>query len=155
MTDRPQPELLDHDEQVTAVIRGVVRMDELPGFFDRSFGALAQVLAAQDVVPRSAAFALYHGAPAEQVDLEVGFVTGDPIEPDGDVVVGSLPGGRIARTVHAGSFDDLGGAWGALMGEVVALGLTPGPTMWEVYLTEPSPDMDPADLRTELNVLVS
>jgi hypothetical protein len=23
--------------------------------------------------------------------------------------------------------------------------------MWEVYLTEPSPEMDPADLRTELN----
>jgi effector-binding domain-containing protein len=22
--------------------------------------------------------------------------------------------------------------------------------MWEVYLTEPSPDMDPAELRTEL-----
>ncbi len=75
MTDRPQPELLDHDEQVTAVVKGVVRMDELRDFFDRSFGALAQVLAAQDVVPRSAAFALYHGAPTDQVDLEVGVGT--------------------------------------------------------------------------------
>lgn len=28
------------------------------------------------------------------------------------------------------------------------------PALWEVYLTEPSPDMDPADLRTELNWLL-
>ena len=26
-----------------------------------------------------------------------------------------------------------------------------GMPFWEVYLTEPSPDMDPANLRTELN----
>ncbi len=155
MTDRSEPELLDHDEQVTAVVKGVARMDELPDFFDRAFGALAQVLADQGVAPRSAAFALYHGAPTDEVDLEVGVVTGDPIEPDGDVVVGSLPGGRIARTVHAGSFDGLGDAWGTLTGQVAALGLTPGSAMWEVYLTEPSPDMDPTELRTELNVLVS
>ena len=154
MTDTSPPEILDHHEQVTAVVRGVVPMDELADFFDRAFGSLAQVLADQGVAPRSAAFALYHGEPTDEVDLEVGFVTGDPIEADGDVVVGALPGGRIARTVHAGSFDGLGGAWGELTRGIVTLGLTPGPTMWEVYLTEPSPDMDPADLRTELNVLV-
>lgn len=37
-------------------------------------------------------------------------------------------------------------------GDVVA-GALPGgrEVTWEVYVTEPSPDMDPADLRTELN----
>ena len=39
----------------------------------------------------------------------------------------------------------------AWMGEQ---GLTPGPVLWEVYVTEPSPDMDPADLRSELNWLL-
>ncbi len=155
MTDQQQLEFVDHEEQTTAVVTGVVRLEELRDFFDRSFGALAQVLADQDVAPRSAAFALYRGAPSDVVELEVGFVTDRAVEPSGDVQVGSLPAGRIARAVHAGSFDGLGDAWGALMAQVASEGLTPGSTMWEVYLTEPSPDMDPAELRTELNVIVT
>ena len=56
-----------------------------------------------------------------------------------------------ARLVHLGSYDRLVASWerlGSWMGEH---GLTPGPVLWEVYVTEPSPDMDPADLRSELN----
>lgn len=154
MPGTDQPEYIDHDEQVTAVVRDVVPMGEIANFFDRSFGELARVLADQDVTPRSAAFALYRSAPTDVAELEVGFVTDAPVTPTGAVMVGSLPAGRVARGVHAGSFDGLGEAWGALIGQVVADGLTPG-VMWEVYLTEPSPDMDPADLRTELNVAVS
>jgi hypothetical protein len=37
---------------------------------------------------------------------------------------------------------------------VVAQGLRPGSVMWELYVTEPTPDIDPADLRTELNLQV-
>ena len=155
MPDTEPPELVEHDQQVTAVVKGVVPMTELPSFFDRSFGALARVLADQGVAPRSAAFALYRGAPTDVAELEVGFVTEGPVTPTDDVAISSLPAGRVARAVHAGSFDGLGEAWGALMGQVAAAGMTPGDTMWEVYLTEPSPDMDPADLRTELNVLVT
>jgi effector-binding domain-containing protein len=32
--------------------------------------------------------------------------------------------------------------------------LIPSRVFWEVYLTEPTPDTDPADLRTELDWLV-
>ena len=59
--------------------------------------------------------------------------------------------GGSPRLVHEGSFDELGSSWGRLGQWIAAAGLTPGEDMWEVYVTEPSPDMDPADLRTELN----
>ena len=36
------------------------------------------------------------------------------------------------------------------MGQVAAAGETPELPFWEVYVTEPSPEMDPADLRTDL-----
>jgi effector-binding domain-containing protein len=52
--------------------------------------------------------------------------------------------------VHVGAFDGLGESWGRLGEWIGAQGLIPGADMWEVYVTEPSPDMDPADLRTEL-----
>lgn len=53
--------------------------------------------------------------------------------------------------VHFGAFDELGASWERLRSWIGEHGLTPGPVMWEFYLTEPSPEMDPRDLRTELN----
>jgi effector-binding domain-containing protein len=146
-----EPEIVEMAERPTAVIRGVVPAEELPSFYDRSFPALFRAAQEQGVSPVSAAFGLYRGLPADTVDLEVGFVTDRPVRPDGDVVPSTLPAGRVARSVHAGGFEGLGASWEELRSWMHEEGLTPGPVFWEVYLTEPSPDMDPADLRTELN----
>ena len=156
MTSTPAPSgpvVVEVEPTTTAVVRSVVPTTGLADFFDRAFGQLGAALAEQGVAPTGAAFALYHRAPDDTADLEVGFPTAGAIEPRGDVEPSRLPGGRVARAVHAGSFDGLGDAWGRLLDWVRAEGLEPGPTeaFWEVYLTEPSPDMDPADLRTELN----
>jgi effector-binding domain-containing protein len=140
--------------QTTAVVRGRVRMDEIANFFDRSFNTLSSTLSAQGIAPAGPAFGLYHGRPGDKADLEVGFATDRPVTPEGDVVASSLPGGRVAQAVHEGSFDGLGEAWERLFAWIGQEGLTPRADFWEVYVTEPSPTMDPADLRTELNAPV-
>ena len=99
----------------------------------------------------SPAFGLYHGSPGETADLEVGFVMDRAVRPAARVVVGSLPGGRVARLTHCGSFDGLGSSWERLHSWIRARGLSAGEDRWETYITQPSPDMDPRDLRTELN----
>jgi effector-binding domain-containing protein len=145
-----EPELVDIPSATTAVISGTVAMDELADFFDRSFSRIPPALTDQGVAIAGPAFALYHGPPTTTADLEVGFATDRPVRPDGDVRAGSLPGGQVARLVHRGSFDRLTESWGQLRAWIEARGLTPAHDLWEVYVTEPSPDMDPADLRTEL-----
>ena len=110
----PEPAVVTLEPATTAVIRRVVPMDRLPAFFDGSFGALAAAVTGQDAGVAGAAFALYHGLPTDTVDLEVGFPTQRAVRADGDVVASALPGGRVARAVHAGSFDGLGPAWGLL-----------------------------------------
>ena len=145
-----EPELTDGAEVTTAVIHGVVPMTEIADFFDRSFSALATVLGEQGIVPAGAAFARYFGPPAQTADLEVGFPTERSVSPTGEVRSSALPGGRLARLVHAGGYDMLGEAWARLGAWIVEQGLTPGDDLWEVYVTEPNPEMDPADLRTEL-----
>lgn len=147
----PGPELVTVEPVTTAVVGGTIAAEEVRDFFDRSFSVLGEALAAQDVTPTGPAFGLYRGIPDETMDLEVGYPTDRAIEPDGSAEAGELPGGRVARVVHAGGFDGLGEAWQRLGGWIAEQGLTPAETYWEVYLTEPSPDMDPAELRTELN----
>ena len=146
-----EPALVDLPATPTAVVAAVVPSDELVALFDRSFGQVAAVIADQAIGIAGPAFALYHGAPGETVDLEIGFPVGRAVLPDSQVRSGELPGGRVARLVHHGAFDQLGSSWERLRGWIVEQGLTPRRDLWEVYLTEPSPDMDPADLRTELN----
>jgi effector-binding domain-containing protein len=150
-TGPSEPELADRPAATTAVMRGVVPMAELAGFFDRSFSRLWPAISGQGVAITGPAFGLYHGPPEETADLEVGFTTDRAVEPDGDVEAGSLPAGRVARLVHHGAYDALGSSWDQLRSWIVEQGFTPGDVLWEVYLTEPTPDMDPAELRTELN----
>lgn len=145
-----EPEVVELPGASTAVVAAVVPIDELAALFDRSFPALAAAIGAQGATIAGPAFARYHAEPAETADLEVGFTTDREIEPDGDVRPGSLPAGRVARLVHHGGYDGLGPSWERLRSWIDARGLTRRPGFWEVYVTEPSPDMDPADLRTEL-----
>jgi effector-binding domain-containing protein len=146
----PEPELVNLDPATTAVIRGIVPVASLRDFFDDSFRTLAQALAAQRISVQSPAFGLYHGIPGETLDLEVGFVTDRPVQPGDGVVTGSLPGGRAGQLAHFGSFDGLGSSWQRLHSWIRAQGLSTRPQRWESYVTRPSPEMDPRDLRTDL-----
>jgi effector-binding domain-containing protein len=151
MTDsNVQPELTTVADTTTAVIRGVVPLGELAAFFDRSFTTLAAVAASQNVELTGPAFARYHGVPQGTADLEVGFPTAEAVSPADSVEVSSLPGGPAARLVHHGSYDALGSSWERLGRWMSDQDLEPGPSFWEIYVTQPSPTMDPADLRTEL-----
>lgn len=151
---RAEPELVEIEPRLTAVVRGSVPMTGISAFYDRGFDQVAAVVARQGLSP-GGAFGLYLAPPADVMELEVGFVVDGQVEPDGDVIPSSLPGGRVARLVHHGAYDGLGEAWGGLMAWVGEQGLSlAGPT-WEVYVTEPTPQTDPAALRTDLFVPVS
>ncbi len=145
------PEIVETDEVTAAVVAGVVPMAELPAFFDRAFNAIAHAVADQGRTITGPAYARYHGPPAETADLEVGFPIDAPVEATGDVMAGALPSGTVARSVHAGSYDTLGESWDRLAAWIGDQGHTPGTEIWEVYLTEPTPEMNPADLLTQLN----
>jgi effector-binding domain-containing protein len=145
-----EPELVDEEAVTTAVVRAVVPAAGLTGFFDSAFRELVTTTTEQGLALLGPAFALYRGPFGETVDLEVGFPVDRVVRAQGNVVAGELPGGRLARVTHSGSFDGLGEAWARLADWVAAQGRTPGAQRWESYVTQPSPDMDPRDLRTEL-----
>ena len=145
-----EPELVSAEPVTTAVVRAVVPVSGLTGFFDASFRELTTTTTEQGVALLGPAFALYRGPFAEIVDLEVGFPVDRPIPAEGNVVASELPGGLLARGTHSGSFDGLGDAWARLAAWLGEQGHAPAAERWESYVTQPSPDMDPRDLRTEL-----
>ena len=115
-------------------------MDRLPEFFDGSFGALAAAVQEQDAGVAGPAFAFYHRLPTDTADLEVGFPTLRAVTATGDVRAASrcraARRGGAHRLVRA-----LVRRWERLRGWIDAQGLRAGETFWEVYLTEPTPDI--------------
>lgn len=143
------PEIVTTAPQPTAVVRATVAMDQIRDFYDTAFGAVIDATTEQGVGVL-AAFGHYLSAPTDTVELEVGFTTDRPITAVGEVAAGELPGGEVARATYLGGYDGLGAAWQELFDWVTGQGRTVGESMWEVYVTEPSPELDPATLRTDL-----
>lgn len=133
-------------------------MDELPALFDAVFSRLFPALAEAGVEPAGPAFSLYTRPPTDTVDIQVGVPVATGLSQALDLgddltaIPAELPGGSIGAISHLGGFDGLAEAWNAHMQALVAAGHHPDMPFFEVYVTEPNPEMDSADLRTDLFV---
>ena len=81
----------------------------------------------------------------------VGFPVEEELAAEDPVRFGHLPGGKVLTTLHMGKLDSLSTAYLALQVHMMAEGLTPVGAPWEVYLTDPVWEPDPAQWRTIVN----
>lgn len=150
-----EPALVTREAQPAVIVRyHGVRMDQLRSLFDQGFSALA----ASGAVIEGPAFAVYRGDPMATFDLDIGFAVAEPLaEPVavGELTVeaSELPGGELFGLTHVGSYDTLGASWARLAQAMGERGLHMS-AFFEVYVTEPSPEIDPATLRTDLFFVV-
>ncbi|MGC3953692.1 MAG: GyrI-like domain-containing protein [Propionicimonas sp.] len=150
-----EPTLLTLEPEPTAVVRHTgVTVSELPALFDAGYPAVV----ASGARLAGPALAIYYGDPMAVFDIEIGFPVSEPlagpIGADPAVVPANLPDGQALALSHHGSYDTLPEGWGRLAAEAEARGLTPR-GCFEVYVTAPTPDTDPATLRSDLYLLVT
>ena len=134
---RYEVEMVDLQEQPTAVVRGRVPRDGIAAFVGHAFGAVMAAVAQQGRQVAGAPYARYLRMDDEGWDVEAGFPVRQAVAPAGEVQPSTLPGGRTARTLHVGDYAALGGAYDALKGWVVDNGYVPDGEPWECYLDEP------------------
>lgn len=151
------PTVADTPAVPTAVVRNTdYPMHEMPALMDGTFAHLPVALAEAGITPIGPALSLHTRMPTDTADLEVGFPVDAPLTepitlPNGFVVVASeLPAGRAIGTSYVGGYEGLGDAWGGFMQAVAESGETAALPFWEMYVTEPSPEADPATMRTDL-----
>jgi len=145
-----QPRKIHVTEQPVAVVRERVAMDSLTSFFDRAFGAVMAAVQMQGAAPAGPPFALYHGTPAETVDVEAGFPIAGNFQGTGEVSSGVLPDTDAFEAVHTGPYDTLGTTYDAIKERMEADGAAPADTMWEYYLTDPQKQPDPGTWQTRV-----
>lgn len=154
-TARSSVEIFDIPTVTTVCVKANGwQMSKLEELFDTGFSSLATA-----VQPAGPAYALFTRQPSDTVDIEIGFPTSTaliaPI-PAQKVTLepGEIPAGKVASLSHIGAFDKLPQAYEELLAQVEQQGMTPKLPFFEVYVTEPSPEMDPADLRTDIFTFV-
>ena len=146
------PEAVTRDAMMLAVKRQTITMEEIRGFFDGVYSAVARVLAQQDAGPVGPAVAVYYrfDPAADVVDVAAGFPAARPITAQDDVVPLELPETRVARYEHHGSYDELGEAHARLIAWITEQGWSPGVPFVETYVTQPAANVDPADMVTRV-----
>jgi AraC family transcriptional regulator len=73
-----------------------------------------------------------------------------PAPKDSDVVEDTLPGGRVASTMHVGPYETLSDAYAALETWIASQGLHSAGAPWESYITDPTEHPDPKEWKTEV-----
>ncbi len=155
-----EPAVVARSEQPTVGISGAVTMRTIPAIADR-FPEVFGWLAARGIEPAGAPFLRYHVIDASgELVIEAGVPVAEPVDGDGDVRPGVLPGGRYATIVHIGRPDELMGVTALMLDWAAAQGLswdatgTDAGERWgcrlEIFHTDPAVVPDPADWETEL-----
>lgn len=150
-------EILEIDPERVVVQKATnVPWSELANVFDSTYGAIIPVVMAEGIETTGAAVAVYPRPPSDTISMEIGFPVNRPLSAaqttdDGLVFENSeIPGGMVARITYIGPYDGLGAAWEAFMTGIAAAGHQPGLPFWEVYVTDTTPETDPATIRTDL-----
>jgi effector-binding domain-containing protein len=138
------------DPELTAVVTTTLPIADIGPWLARAYPTVARAIGAQGVGPTGPPFARYHQVEAGRLVVEAGFPVATAIKARGDVQPSRLPGGRAAVTVHEGPCRETGPAFQALASWVRDHGGQLAGYAWEVYLSDPASEPDPATWRTEI-----
>lgn len=140
----------DLAEQQVAVERATLTVPEIARFLGTAYREVAAFLCLRGTGPAGPPFARFHRVGADRFEVEAGFPSAGGVAAADRVDVVTLPGGKAARTVHVGPYDEMEPAYAALTAWVRAHGGEPVGDPWEVYYSDPDEEPDPATWRTEV-----
>lgn len=140
----------DVPEKVTLVVRETVKFEDISAAMPKAFAEAFSHLWKVGATPLGPPFALYHSWEGGEVDMECGAIIASPVDVEGRLSIGSIPGGRMATAMHVGPYDKLVETYTTVMEWMKANGYEPADWMWEQYLTDPQAENDPSKWMTKV-----
>lgn len=146
------PKIVELTAQPFASIRMKAKPSEIAQKLAEALPEVARFLAANEAASGNPGFPFtrYHSYSADELDIEAGIAVEKPIAPTGRILAGELPAGRAAVAIHLGKYDDLASTHLVLSRWVAEQGLEADGPAWEVYVTDPGLEPDPAKWRTDV-----
>jgi effector-binding domain-containing protein len=139
-------------EQPTMVIRGKIKLEDIPTFLSRTQHLVDSQIRAGGAHVVGEPFARYRSLDPEyrEFEVEAGVPVVMAVAGHGGVEASCLPGGPAAVTVHTGPYERMEPAYEALNTWLDDHGFQAEGPAWEVYHTDLDEHPDPATWRTEI-----
>ena len=141
-------------EMTVLAIRESVDEAGFPGFLGAAFPELFTHTGTHGVVVTGHPFVIYHAFGPDAIDAEVCVPVAGPAPEAGRITAHALPAETVVRTLHVGSYDELGQAYAALETWATDHGYVSAGPHRERYLNGPDATSSPADYRTEIDLPV-
>lgn len=138
-------------EQPVLSIRSSVPASDIPKFFGRAFADLYGHVGLLGLAPTGHPFVLYH-AFGDAIDMEVCVPIAREVSATGRIRSRTLEPVTVARTLHAGPYDELGVAYEALNHWIGEHDFEAAGPPRERYLNGPDTVKDPEGYRTEIEM---
>ena len=146
-------QLKDVKKQTTLVIKKTVKRDEIGKELADIYPKIFKFLGEKKITPSSAPIAKYKIID-DKFEMEAGVVVPDGTKGEGDIVVGELPEGKVATTIHLGAYDKLPNTYQAIGEWLKTKGLTSAGIGWEIYVSDPG-TTKPEEVKTEVYLLTA
>jgi effector-binding domain-containing protein len=145
------PHVVDTHAQLVATIHLETPRSKMQQVMGPGIAEAMAAVKAQGIGPTGPWFAHHFKMTPETFDFAICVPVSAPISPVGRVTPWERPALKVARTVHHGRYEGLGGAWHEFGEWMKANGLTPASDLYECYVVGPESTPDPANWRTELS----
>jgi len=132
--------LLELPDQPTLVMCATLPVEKLPEFFGKAFGGIMEYLGILGEAPAGMPFGTYFNLDMTALIVEAGFPVSKKIERKGEILAGTIPGGKFVSTIHKGAYDSVKTAYNALTRWAQENGYEPSGIAYEYYLNDPTED---------------
>ena len=143
----------DMKPQPAAVVEYETPVEEMGQQMGAVFAEVMTAVQRAGAQPAGMPFSMYLDmTPDERGNWHVvsGIPVSRPFEGAGRVKLGELPGGKVAVATHVGPYDRLHETYEKLDEWVREHKMKPAGPMWEIYMTDPMAEPDPAKWRTDI-----
>jgi effector-binding domain-containing protein len=142
-------EIVELQPRRALTVRRKMPQSGLGAFFMELYPRLRTTIVTQGATPSGAPFARYYNSDPAAFDTEAGIPFTGTVTAASGMRVTTLPGGRVAKTVHIGSYETLSKEYRRIEAYLEEHGLRGAEGPWESYVDDAA--TTPHDkLRTEV-----
>lgn len=145
----PKIERKDVAAQKALTIKVAVPSKAIQQKMGELYGKLYSYLGTHNIQPAGVPFAIYYTYdPKGNTEFEVGIPIASAVTGNEEIKFKELPAMKVLAALYVGPYENSGPVYEALMKYAKDNKLETSPAMWEVYLTDPSKETDPAKYQT-------
>jgi len=131
-------EIVEQPAQPTLTIRTRTSVQEMPQVLGKGYEAIAQYLGELGIDPVGHPFVIYYNLDMQDLDIELGFPTPQPLPGKGEIHASRMKAGKVATGLYIGPYGDCGPAYEELAQFVKDQGYEATGVAIEYYLNDPS-----------------